>query len=767
MPRKGKYDEIRFTILRHLVTLADQGECLLKDLIATYKISKQSASDIIRMMLDDGLITKTKWFQRQHKIRITEKGREEYEKLYAKGRFELPYFIQKYFSSRNPTIKTLFPIQTKFIERGLLHRRDNVCVFGYPSSGKTLVAEMCMVNEIQNGGKVLYCTPYKALDWQKYEDFSQSFSIFPNTKVIISDGDNRIPPAELETAKIVIATYERVLGAVKAREKWLEDVSLVCADEITLLADEDRGGTLDLLLTKLRLHNKPLRVLTLSSLVGNSLQIAEWLNAEPVIDNRSQSPVETKEYLFYRTDEGLVIFGKDGQKRVEKTDMRPLEYIIKKNLDANETTLIFVGSRPTTEWIAESLKKYHKFDESLARRAQEFFDKEIVEKTQLTRKLIELTGYDIAFHHAGLQRKARKFVERLLREGALRTIVATTTLSHGVDYSIDNVVIDLPGIMQVHELYGYEYINLKGRTGRFGKSKNANIYILTAKKNTNIAFNKYFFTSPEPLTPPTTFDKENLSSLILMEASDKLDIAKIKNELAQTLHARNSVNKVQLYKIIRDLSSFGFIRKTSEGYEITGLGKRVNMANLMPYDAARVLSLTGNNNVEDILDLASDIDVASRVRKRDVQAKDAVNILMMWMEEEPIDQIRPKIVGNYNDHDIIELTEYTTTSLRKISALLEDKKMKRRLDLLQTRVKFGIRTDLAKSNLFDLPTLVKSRDRFFARMMFDKGIKSPTILAKINPEKLIKILDVDESFANKLINEAWELIRKQTITKKH
>lgn len=693
MSRKGKYTDMRFKILHYLVAKTDGQECLRQDIIKEYKFPESSTSNVINAMIHDGLLSQKRTFRSlsdfriQYKIRLTLKGREEYERLvYPKGIFELPAFVQKYLHHKEPKVNSLFSLQKLFIERGLLHRQKNASIFGYPGSGKTLIAEIAMVNTIQNGGKALYCTPYKALDWQKYQDFKDSFKVFPETNVLITDGDNGVSSEQLKKADVIIGTYERVVGAIRGREKWIEDVSLVCVDEITHLAQDERGGTLDLLLTSLKLRNKPVRLITLSSLVGNAPEISSWLNAEPVIDNRPPSQIEIKESLVYKNDGELIMFSKDGSQKSVKTSIGAVDYIVTENLASNETTLIFVGSRDNAERYAEKLKQYQSYNKPLADKAQQFLQG-MKEKTDLTKRLVELIGYDIAFHHAGLQRKARKFVESLLKDGLLRTIVATTTLSHGVDYSIDNVIIDLHEIENAHRhpLPTYEYINLKGRTGRYGKSKNANVYILADKEKADIVFNKYFLTSPEPIFPENTFDKENIAALILYEAEDGLDLKKIREELSQTFYAKHNRKQViKLGKIVQDMISFGFLQRKGMEYKITKLGSKVNLSGLMPYDAAQVLGLTARSSIEDIVELASSIDLAKRVSKRGTE-KDAVVVLNMWIEGRSIDDIKSKIESDYDDQDIIDLAHYTALSLKKMLVLLKSKRIKQILNRLERR----------------------------------------------------------------------------------
>lgn len=125
--------------------------------------------------------------------------------------------------------------------------------------------------------------------------------------------------------------------------------------------------------------------------------------------------------MAYRCGDEIVFLGRDGRKTVQESTKGIIEHIVEQNLKKKETTLIFVGSRPETQQLARRLRHHNKYDQQLANRAMDFFEKEIWEKTELTKELCDLIGYGVAFHHAGVQRKARRFVEDLMRETLLRT----------------------------------------------------------------------------------------------------------------------------------------------------------------------------------------------------------------------------------------------------------------------------------------------------------------------------------------------------------
>jgi helicase len=530
--KRPKYKEYERRILEYLVTRTDSGQCIRLCLQQDCRIPKSSLTNVLDDMEKRGLVTRRRYFQNHELVVLTDLGRSAYEESIAKKLgYELPYAVKIYLKRRNPPVRNLFPIQQAFVGRGLLYASDNVCAFGYPGSGKTLLAEMAMVQTVSNGGKALYVTPYKALDWQKYQDFSQWFPKTLNTKVVITDGDNPVKSSEPKQAGIVVATYERIMGALRRKGTWLEDVKVVCADEITLLADEGRGPTIDLLLTLFARRNPRPRIITLSTIVGNALTISKWLDAQPLIENRSPPGIEIEEFVVFREKDVLTYLSRRGEKKTEKCETDEITHIVRNNLGLGMTTLIFVGPRDHAEIIATELKSLHTLDTELSSRVEEFLRDSLFEKTDLTHRVCELLRFGVAFHHAGLHRAVRRFIEKLLKEGRLKTIVATGTLSHGIDYRIDSVIIDYESIRSAHELPVCEYINMKGRAGRYGKSKvrKAPVYILCPRERAEDVISVSYCTEPnEPqrfnivnvqLNPNVAFDAESLSRRVFTSSA--------------------------------------------------------------------------------------------------------------------------------------------------------------------------------------------------------------------------------------------------------
>ena len=69
----------------------------------------------------------------------------------------------------------------------------------------------------------------------------------------ISTGDFESIDKTLEQSDVIILTNEKMDSLIRHGAEWVNDIRLVIADEIHLVGDQDRGPTLEMILTKLKL----------------------------------------------------------------------------------------------------------------------------------------------------------------------------------------------------------------------------------------------------------------------------------------------------------------------------------------------------------------------------------------------------------------------------------------------------------------------------------------------------------------------------------
>src|SRR5213083_412910 len=219
----------------------------------------------------------------------------------------------------------LYPPQEDAIEAGVLDGK-NLVLASPTASGKTLVAEVCILKHVlEKNGKAIYLAPLRALASEKFKEFQKYSSIKKpsgeHLRVGISTGDYDSSDPWLGRYDIIISTNEKADSLLRHRAPWMNELSLVVADEIHLLTEHERGPTLEVVLTRLTEINPNIQVLALSATVRNAEEVGEWLHAGSVATEWRPVPLREGIYL-----EGQVQF-REGASRIVagQTNSPPLD----------------------------------------------------------------------------------------------------------------------------------------------------------------------------------------------------------------------------------------------------------------------------------------------------------------------------------------------------------------------------------------------------------------------------------------------------------
>ncbi len=206
---------------------------------------------------------------------------------------QIPNNIIKFIEKQN--IKEFRPCQTKSIEKNLFKNGKNQIVATPTGSGKTLVAELAMLDTILNKRKkAIYIVPLKALASEKHKEFIENYKHEFKIRVAIGELQNETYNYDFD---LLIVTSEKLDSLIRHSTKILENIGLVIIDEIHLLNDARRGPTLEVLLSIFKAKYPKIRLIGLSATIGNAKEISAWLEAELIEDD--WRPVELQHHVLY------------------------------------------------------------------------------------------------------------------------------------------------------------------------------------------------------------------------------------------------------------------------------------------------------------------------------------------------------------------------------------------------------------------------------------------------------------------------------------
>ena len=385
----------------------------------------------------------------------------------------------------------LDPFQREAIEK-LESGRGGVLVSAPTSSGKTVVAEYAIFRALQDGTKVIYTTPLKALSNQKYHDFVREYG---ESMVGLVTGENTIN----DEAPVVVMTTEILRNLIYEDPKRLDSVHHVILDEVHYIDDFPRGSVWEEIVIQ---APTTIKLVGLSATIGNFREIADWMaenrgGMETVFHDIR--PVELKLWLaisnrflpLFKTEGGIdqrtwskaaeeeeSSYRVGGYSRLPSNDL--LHVIEELRRGEMLPAIYFIFSR---RGCREALQRcaYHELDLTTAAE-KEAIDIVAAERLQglkdsdeesLFRRMVDarLLRRGLAEHHAGLLPYHKEMVEELFQRGLIKVVFATETLSLGINMPARGVVVSsftkFDGA-NFSNLTTGELTQLMGRAGRRG-----------------------------------------------------------------------------------------------------------------------------------------------------------------------------------------------------------------------------------------------------------------------------------------------------------
>jgi helicase len=491
----------------------------------------------------------------------------------------------------------LYPPQEEAIKAGALEGR-NLVLASPTASGKTLVAEFCALKHIlEKSGKVVYLTPLRALANEKFDEFKKYTAISKTDgkriRIGISTGDFDSTDAWLERYDIIITTNEKADSLLRHRAKWMDEISLIVADEVHLLNEAERGPTLEVVLARLMQINPDMQILALSATINNVEEIAGWIKANYV--TTEWRPVILKEGTLLHEE---IQYKNGDAKKIEKNSSNSTINLALNTVKTGGQALIFASTRKNA--VAVAKKVAGEMAEVLskpARRSLEHEAERILaagERTRISESLAELVRCGTAFHHAGLGGGHRRIIEDDFRQGKIKVLTATPTLAFGVNLPARIVVIQ--DYRRYEPGYGFypisvlEYKQMAGRAGRpkYDKVGEAILIAKTADE-ADYLMESYILASPERIWSRLAVERIMRSHVLATIAADFAHTERgIYDFFGRTFYAyQYDIDAIKsiIAKILKYLYDEEMIDVSGENILATKFGKRVSELYIDPVSA--------------------------------------------------------------------------------------------------------------------------------------------------------------------------------------
>jgi superfamily II RNA helicase len=359
---------------------------------------------------------------------------------------------------------------------------EDVVVSAPTGSGKTWIALEATRRALAQGKGIWYATPLKALSNAKYEEFGEALGA---ERVGILTGDRKENP----DAPVIVGTTEILRNQLyDAMDEGRNlDVDLVILDEAHYLGDPDRGVVWEEVLIYL---SDRVRIMLLSATIPNAVQVARWLNhirrAPCGVVRADVRPVQL--HVLFRSPDGELMPFLHGKRlfpkiaRFADIARRHGKFTALTFPDVNgivETmrefrllpAIVFLKSRADCDKAIEQL------DPSPLKPEQggflEAVDRLLTPYPELRdqRQMQSLLECRAGSHHAGQLPAWRLLVEKLMVEGHLEVIFATSTVAAGVNFPARTVVIlqsDRFDGQSFVDLTATDFHQMTGRAGRRG-----------------------------------------------------------------------------------------------------------------------------------------------------------------------------------------------------------------------------------------------------------------------------------------------------------
>lgn len=426
---------------------------------------------------------------------------------------EIPNAVARAFVLGKPRVSMLWPPQLEALNKEpwpITDGRVRRAVLSLPTSGgKSLLAQVIAAVHLARGESgVCYVAPTRSLCREVDNTFDNRLRYIRNAK---------IPRQEFK-----VLTPERLYASLRYNpNEVLDRYGLFIFDEAQSIGDGARGWVLESSLALLHAATREThhRIIAISPAAGNLAQFATWTGADeegqvvaqsdwraPRRLNAVYSPEprweeaadSTRRSVDWPIRRSAPMYGQIRLRIANVSSMKSLHFTepvgtlalqistkgAKKKEDSHSTAqylmrlpmiehlgragsvLVLVGTRPACVLYATALAKRVGVDNGVPLSLLSYVSGKLGEEHPLSRSLAS----GVAYHHGALPSDVQSAIEEAVRAGDVRYLIATTTLTEGINLPVRSVLLAESGYHDGTEyrrvVFGSKLMNAVGRAGR-------------------------------------------------------------------------------------------------------------------------------------------------------------------------------------------------------------------------------------------------------------------------------------------------------------
>lgn len=414
-------------------------------------------------------------------------------------------------------------------------------------AGKTVIAREAIRMAIDEGKKVFYTAPLKALINQKYTEFCQEFG---EDKVGIITGDtnkNRDSQVIVMTTEIYRnMLYGTTFGSI---DPFLADLKYLIFDEFHYINDSSRGTVWE---ESVIYSPKSVQLVALSATINNPKDLVNWIkdiHGDCALVETDHRPVPLMHYYFKEESLSPLLTpnGKLNPKLKERNDNRfgkrngkfgnrfsggqgakssipkVVEELHKKQM---LPAIYFVFSRKGCDKAAKECENLNLLNKEEASKLNKCIDEAIAFSPILEKfNHLDLLRKGIAAHHAGMLPQVKTLIEELFTQALIKVVFSTETLAAGINMPAKATVIN--NLSKATDegfrtLKASEFLQMSGRAGRRGMDEAG--YVVTVKNGNYSAGEVAFLASSkaEDVTSHFTASYEMVLNLLQSHKYDEV-----------------------------------------------------------------------------------------------------------------------------------------------------------------------------------------------------------------------------------------------------